>query len=737
LSPSLLGKSIPRTDARGKVLGRDLYPGDLARQNMLHLKVVFADRPHARILEIDPRKAAEVPGVAAVLTAEDVPVNEYGFVVPDQPVLCGDIVRFVGDQVAVVVAESEEIASQARDLIQVRYADLPAVFDARAAARPGAPVVHAACESNILEHMPIRKGDVAAGFARADVIVSGTYTLPMQEHAFMAPEAGLAYMDGDQIVVETAGQWAHHDQRQIARALDIPERRVRVIYRAIGGAFGGREDVSVQIILALAALKTRRPVKVVWTRGESIRGHCKRHQMSIHARWGADARGKLLAAEAEIFADAGAYACTTTMVHRQTALTCTGAYEIPHVRVDSYAVYTNNIPGGALRGFGSPQGIFVAEMQIEKLAAALRMDPVEIRRLNLLRERGLLSVGTPLPQGIRLERMLERCAREAGWGQAKWRPRPTRDNGGSGSPLRRGVGFAIGLKNVGFSFGYQDESTATVELHGGEEIERVLVRYAGAELGQGALTSLRQIAAQALGLPLRRVEMINADTELSPEASSASASRLTLMGGGAILGAAQQALRDWRGEGRPAVARYTYKAPETTPFEPETGHSLPNFSYSPIAQVVELLVDLETGQLTFDRVLTVVDVGRAINPQLIQGQVEGAVVQGIGYAAMENFITQQGQALTADLSTYLIPTVLDVPNTTQTVILEEPDPVGPWGARGLAEAPLVAIAPAVAAAIHDALGVWIDRLPILPEVVLKALGERTRCTRDERGVPGI
>ncbi len=730
MKSGLLGKSVPRTDARGKVTGKELYPGDLARPDMLHLKVLFAGRPHARILEIDTHKAADVPGVIAVLTCKDVPVNEYGFVIPDQPVLCGDVVRFVGDQVAVVVAESEEIASRARNLIEVRYAGLPAVFDPRAAARPGAPVVHPECGSNILEHMPIRKGDTADGFAQSDVIVSGTYSLPMQEHAFMAPEAGLAYIDGDQIVLETAGQWVHHDRRQIARALGIPARQVRVIYRAVGGAFGGREDVSIQIILALAALKTGRPVKIVWTREESIRGHCKRHQMSINAKWGADRQGKLLAAEVEIFADAGAYAYTTTMVHRQTALTCTGAYEIPHVNVDSYAVYTNNIPGGALRGFGSPQGIFVAEMQIEKLAAALRVDAVEIRRLNLLREGGLLSVGTPLPPGIRLDRLLERCVSESGWGRTKQRTRPATETGAQETRLRRGVGMAIGFKNVGFSFGYQDESTATVELHGGEEIEHALVRYAGAELGQGALTSLRQIAAQALELPMRRVEMVGADTELSPEASSASASRLTLMGGNAILGAAQRAMRNWRAEERPAVGHYAYKAPETTPFDPETGYCRPNFSYSPIVQVVELRVDLETGQLAFDRILTVVDVGRAINPQLIQGQVEGAVVQGVGYAAMESFIIERGRPLTSHLSTYLIPTVLDIPETVQTVIMEEPDPAGPWGARGLGEAPLIAIAPAVAAAIHDAVGVWIDRLPILPEVVLSAL-ERWRMSIEE------
>jgi CO/xanthine dehydrogenase Mo-binding subunit len=688
---------------------------------MLHLKVLFAGRPHARIIRLDTSRALALRGVVAVLTAQDVPVNEYGLAIADQPVLCEDIVRFEGDQVAVVVAESESIAAQARDLIEVVYEDLPVVSDARQAMQSGSPLVHTNCSSNVLEHFHIQKGDIDEGFAQADVIVSDSYYLPMQEHAFLQPEAGLAYMDGDQVVVETAGQWAHHDQRQIAHSLGLPAERVRVIYRAIGGAFGGREDISVQIILALAAWKTGRPVKIVWSREESIRGHCKRHQMYISARYGATREGKLTAAEVEVIADAGAYAYTSTMVLGQVTLVCTGVYQIPHVKVDSYAVYTNNIPAGALRGFGSPQGIFVAELQMDKLAEALGLDPVTIRGSNLLEEGSLLSVGTPLPPGLDLHRMLNECARAAGWSQVDgaWR-RPTLVPV-SDPAHERGVGLAIGFKNVGFSFGFPDDSSVTIELHGGAEIEEAVVSYSGAECGQGTLTVIQQMAAEALDLSLEKVRLSDTDTQRSPEAGSASASRLTLVAGNAVIGAAEAALAEWRDEERPAIATYTYHAPATTNFDPETGHCIPNFTYSPIAQAIEVEVDTETGNLTIPRVITVVDVGKAVNPQLIEGQVEGAVAQGLGYAVMENFVAEQGHTLTPSLSTYLVSTTLDLPDKAETLILEEPEPIGPWGVRGLGEAPLLGIAPALASAIREATGVWFNRLPLTPSVILAGL----------------
>ncbi len=716
-----IGQSIPRMDALDKVTGRELYPGDLSRPGMLHMKVVFAGRPHARIVRLDTRRALAEPGVVAVLTAADVPVNEYGLAINDQPVLCGDVVRFEGDQVAAVIAETEEAAARGRDLVEVVYEDLPVVSDARAAMQPGSPLVHPGSPRNILEHFPIRKGSVEAGFRQADVIVSGCYALPMQEHAFLQPEAGLAYMDGDQVVVETAGQATHHDQRQIAHALGLPLERVRVIYRAIGGAFGGREDISVQIILALAACKTGRPVKIVWSREESIRGHHKRHQMTIAARWGATCEGRLVAAQVELIADAGAYAYTSTMVLGQAVLTCTGVYDIPNVWVDGYMVYTNNIPGGAFRGFGSPQGIFAAELQMDKLAEALGLDPITIRERNLLTPDSLLSVGTPLPSPLGLERILHECAYAAGWRRAGERWEAPDLPPASGPGRRRGAGLAIGFKNVGFSYGFPEESSVTVELHGGSEVDEAIVRYAGADCGQGTHTSMAQMAAEALGLPLHKVRLITSDTGHTPEAGYSSASRLTLMAGNAVLGAARAALEKWRDEERPAVATYTYHAPPTTDYDRETGHSVPNFAYAAGAQAVEVEVDVETGAISVPRVITVIDVGRAINPQQIEGQVEGSIAQGVGYATLENFLTQQGVTLTPTLSTYLIATAADVPAAAETHILELPEPTGPWGARGVGETAMLCVAPALVAAVRQAIGVWYDRLPLTPAAVLAGL----------------
>jgi CO/xanthine dehydrogenase Mo-binding subunit len=717
-----IGVSVPRLDAPAKVTGQALYPGDLSRPGMLHMKILFAGRPHARISGIDITRAKAASGVVAVLTGADVPVNAHGLAFSDQPVLCDRVVRFEGDQVAVVVAETEAAAASGRDLIDVSYENLPAVTDPRKGMSPGAPRIHEDRPGNILDHIRIHRGDAAAALSKADVVVESAYYVPMQEHAYLQPEAGLSYMDDDMIVVESAGQWAHHDQRQIAASLGLPIERVRVVYRSIGGAFGGREDISVQLALALAAWKTGRPVKIVWSREESIRGHCKRHQMFITCRWGATREGKVIAVDADVVSDAGAYAYTSTMVLGHSALTATGVYDIPNVRVDAYAVHTNNVPGGAFRGFGSPQGIFAAELQMDKIAEATRLDPVSIRERNLLRPGALLSVGTPLPDSIHLQDLLAKCAESAGWTRdlsGGWQRPVTIDH--RSSSIVNGVGFALGFKNIGFSFGYPEESTTTIELHGGVEIEEAVVRFAGAECGQGVQTVIAQMAAEALGVPMDRIRLIGADTGEAPEAGSASASRLTLMGGNAVMGAAREALARWRDEERPAIATYIYHAPQTTSFDPESGHGKPHVVFSPVAQAVVADVDVDTGQVAVRRVVTAVDVGHAINPAQVEGQVHGAVAQAVGYAALENFIVQEGQILTPTLSTYLVPTVLDVPDAVDSIIVEHPDPVGPWGARGVGETPFIAVAPAVASAVHDATGVWFDRLPLTPQAVLTGL----------------
>lgn len=738
---TIVGTSAPRIDAYGKVTGQTEYSGDLVMPGMLHAKILFAGRPHARILSIDASEAEALPGVAAVFTAKDVPVNEYGLQINDQPVLCGtptqpspnfseigggpgrgpmvdaSIVRFVGDQVAMIVAETEEIAARARKLIRVEYQDLPVLTDPEEAMQPGAFPIHPELsQSNICVHDKIRKGDVEKGFAQADVIVEGEYRVPAQEHAYLQPEAGIAYVDENGLLtVKAAGQWTHVDQKQIAHSLGLPVEQVRVQYPAIGGAFGGREDMSVQIVLALAAWKLNRPVKIIWTRQESLIGHAKRHPMVIRAKWGARKDGKLVAAENTIIADGGAYMYTTNKVLGNSTIVQSGPYFIPNNKADVIGVYTNNVPSAAFRGFGAPQAAFAAESQMNKLAEKLGMDPVEIRRINALKETDTMSVGTLPPNKPTVLEVMEAAAEKFGWKRHSVI--------GNQSTVKRGRGFAAGFKNIGFSFGYKENCWARVEIRGRGEIESVTVWCASAEVGQGNHTILAQVAAEVTGAPFEKVNMVVMDTLDMGNAGSASASRLTVMSGNAVKGAAERALEKWQSEERPAVAEYTYLAPPTTPFDKETGYCAPNFMYTYAAQAVEVEVDTETGQLRVLRVVSADDVGKAINPDLVVGQIEGAVVQAQGYVIQENFITRNGYVLTDQFSTYLIPTVLDIPEKVESVLVEIPAEIGPWGAKGVGELPYLPLAPAITAAIRDATGIWMDEFPLTPERVLRALGK--------------
>jgi len=734
-----LGAPTPRIDALAKVTGEALYPGDIDMPGQLYMKILFAGRPHARIRSIDTSQAEALPGVVAVFTAKDVPVNEYGLILPDQPVLCGpgsgkagaDVVRFVGDQVAVVVAESEPMAAEALERIVVDYQDLPVVTDPLEARLPGAVQLHPEHEDNVFCHYRVRHGDLSAGFAASEVIVEAEYRTPAQEHAYLQPEAGLGYLDDQgRVTVEVAGQWTHEDQEQIAHSLGLPPDQVRVKYAAIGGAFGGREDMSVQIVLALAAMRLKergidRPVKIIWSRAESILGHHKRHPFIIRSKFGAKRDGTLQAAQVEVIQDGGAYAYTSTKVLGNATLMCTGPYYIPNVEVDAYSIYTNHIPGGAFRGFGGPQAAFSAEQQMNKLAEALGLDPFELRARNLLKEGTLMAVRTPLPAGVTIDQVLESCASHSGWdsgkGQSRRRPKleqPKQPH------LRRGIGVACGFKNIGFSFGAPEQCWATVELHGAASIEEVVVYHAGADVGQGAHTVMTQMAAEAAGVPVEAVRLVASDTATSGDSGSASASRMTFMSGNAIRGAVEAALVKWQDEDRPAVASYRFQPPPTTAFDPETGESNPNFAYGYVAETATVEVDLETGAVRILEVVCADDVGRVVNPQGVIGQIEGAVVQAAGYAILEHFQQHGGQVQTGQFSTYLIPGILDIPERVHSVILENADPIGPWGVRGMAEMPFIPLAPAVTAALHDAVGVWYDEFPLIPERVLAGIQNR-------------
>jgi len=727
-----VGRSIERFDSVDKVTGKALFPGDINFHDQVFMRTLFSPSPHAIIKQVEFTDALKMAGVIAVLTAEDVPLNEYGLITNDQPVLCGpnlskaysDRTRFIGDQIALIIAEDEYIAKKAAQMIHIEYQALGILTEPNEALAKNAAIIHPDRESNILFARKIDFGCIDNAFDEADIIIESVYHTPAQEHVFLQPEAGIAYYDEqDRITVVTGGQWAHGDQRQIAHALQMPEEKIRVIYAAIGGAFGGKEDISVQIGLALAVMRLnemgiRRPVKTIWSRKESIYGHPKRHPFTIYAKWGAKANGKITAASMDMVADAGAYASSTEAVLSVATSLAVGPYYIPNVDIYARAVYTNNIPSGAFRAFGSPQVTFAAEMQINKLAHALGIDPVEFRMRNLIKEGDLTSVGTPLPKGISIENVLRTCAIKAGWKKTEkgWRlntiSKGTEPIGGS---IIKGIGIAAGYKSFGIP---PDECWAAVEIFGEEKIEKVIVRNAGADLGQGAHSVYKQFASSALGVSDEIIEMIASDTSTSENSGSASASRITFMTGNAIIGAAKIAQKKWRTGERSALGEFLYKAPKILSGHGKIIKEHPNFGYGYVAQAVEVEINQETGASRVVRVISVNDVGRAINPLQVKGQIEGAVIQALGYAKMENFRQEKGEPITNNLATYLVPTIMDIPTKLESVIIEEPDPNGPMGARGMGEMPFVPFAPAFTSAVHDAVGVWFDQIPLLPEKIL-------------------
>jgi len=730
-----VGESLRRVDGPAKVTGKAPYPGDFSVPGMLHACVVWPEEAPARLLKVDTEEAKALPGVVRVLTWRDVPRNEFGIYETDQEVLVRELIHWVGDPIALVVAETEEMAQEACRRVRVEVEGLPAVTDPEAALQPDAPLVHPERGTNLIQQVHICHGDPDTGFAQADVVVEEEYRTHCVEHAYLQPEAGLAYIDEEgRVTVVCAAQWAHDDVRQIAHALMLPESQVREIVPAVGGAFGGREDISLQLLLALATFRLRRPVKMVWTREESFRGHGKRHPFVMRHRWGATREGKLVAAQVELVADAGAH-LSTSMVVLSTACTfAVGPYAIPNVRVDGLLVHTHNVPSMAMRGFGATQVPVAYEGQMDRLAEALGMDPVELRQKNILHEGSVAITGNVMPPGCGAEATLVEAARAAGWqGTGGGWQRPARQPASAGHK-RRGIGVACSLKNIAYSFGFDDKAGAdvTLQLDDSGAIQEAEVRVGATEVGQGTLTAMTQIAADALGILPERIRLVTGDTAHVPDGGSVSASRTTYMCGNAVLGACQEACRRWQevlreesGE-REVRASYVFRAQDirpTTPFDPETGQCEPHVTYGYCTQVAEVEVDLDTGVVDVLRVVSVQDAGRAINPELVRGQAAGGVHMGVGYALTEEFQQADGRILTRNFAEYLIPTSQDMPQELISITVEVPDPTGPYGAKGVGELPTLPTAPAILSAIRDATGVWIARLPATPERVFWALRE--------------
>lgn len=740
MSTRVLGKSVPKKDAATKVRGSRKFPQDFDMDGQLHAKVVWSEYAHARVLKIDTAQAEALPGVVKVITAGDVPVNEYGIIIPDQPVLVGerDKVRGLGDRIAIVVAESEKVAEEARRLVQVEYEPLAVVSDPREAMKPDAPLVHEELgDSNVFRHIKIRKGDWEKGFAEADVVVESYYATPYVEHVYMQPDAGIGYIDDqDRVTVISSAQWPDHDLRQIAPMLDLPQEQIREIVPAIGGAFGGREDMHVQHLLALCAYCVRRPVKMVFDRSEVMITTGKRHPWYVKYRTGATNDGKLTAVEIEIICESGGYASTSAPVIEAGTSFCAGPYVVPNAKVDAYAVYTNNAVTMAMRGFGTTQAAFIYEMQMNKLAEALDMDPVELRMKNLFRDGSIGLTGHAMPQGVGIRETLREAAVTAGWSkkQGHWiRP----DLGPASVPhKRRGIAVACGLKNVGYSFGSDDRATVGVELaldYSGE-ITRVTVLSGACDVGMGVQTVLAQMAAEALGVEYKQVRVSMVDTAKVPDSGSCSASRMVWISGNALLGACQEALgkRDQilMAETGETLVRAEHQfrglsVRETTPYDPETGMSVPHFSYGYTSQIALVEVDTETGETEVLKFWAAQDVGKAVHPEMVRGQSAGGVHMGVGYALTEEYIQQEGMAKTTHLSDYYIPTVMDMPREFFSMTVEVPDPTGPYGAKGVGEMTTLPTAPAIISAIHDAVRVWIDEFPATAERVWWAMQGRT------------
>jgi aldehyde oxidoreductase len=753
----VIGRSVEKKDAVAKVTGEARYTDDLFMESMLHGKVLWSPYPHAEILSIGTHVAERLPGVRAVLTARDVKgSNRFGAIMPDQPVLVETRARFIGDAIALVCADTEEAAQAALEAIKVEYRELEGIFSPERALEPDAPMIHEG--GNILTDLTIRSGDVDRGFGEADVIVEESYYTPCVEHAFMEPEAAVAVASEDGgVTVWTGVQNPFDVQRQIANALGLVEERVTVVNLAVGGAFGGKCDVSLQILAALGALHTRRPVKMVFTRQESLCVHPKRHAFYMRYKSGASKGGKLTAVKAEITSDAGAYASWSPVVMKVLAGFACGPYEVPNVELTLRAVYTNNVSAGAWRGFGVPQAHFAAELQMDLLARQLGMDPFEFRERNAQRAGSVTHMGQILEHSVGLRQTLAAAKRALG-------KRPASRVG-----KKIGVGLASGFKSVGLPVSMQDRAGAVVEV---TEEGGLLVRVGCADIGQGSDTTMAQIAAQAVGLSYDRVKILPVDTLHTPEAGPTIASRQTYVSGNAVLGASRKlrehlwtlvaqefgldpariilendcfidleaeralismadlaALAQSKGEKLSAEHRFVDEKGSRTADIPGCdfgGYPKEDFHYTSYAyatQVAVVEVDENTGKVDVLKIVAAHDVGRAIHPQNIEGQIEGSCLMGLGTALWEEFRVEQGRNLTDTLARCHIPRITQIPEIVP-IIVEDEEPAGPYGAKGIAEIAAIPTAPAIINAIHDAVGARITELPATKEKVLLALRQR-------------
>ncbi len=721
-----VGESVLRSDGTPKTTGEFAYSSDLQAPGMLWGHTLRSPHAHARIVSVDLSAALALAGVHAVLTQEDVPGQKtYGLEFPDQPVLAIDRVRYVGEPVAIVAADHPEQARRAAEAIRVEYEPLPVVDDAARATEaeplhPDRPTMgHGYRDEerpNVVRHIVIRHGDPDAA---GDVSVSGVYEIGSQDQAFLGPESGLAVPDDEGGVdVYVATQWLHVDRAQVAPCLGLSPEQVRIHLGGVGGAFGGREDLSMQIHGALLALHTGRPVKIVYNREESFVGHIHRHPAKIWAEHRATRDGRLVNVRMRILLDGGAYASSSTAVTSNAASFAVGPYRVDNALLESTAVYTNNPPCGAMRGFGAVQTCFAAEAQMDRLAAELGLDPVELRLLNALEPGDRLPTGQLLNGSLPTAEVIRRAAALPIPAAEELPREPIRLPGGAGNTtrgegVRRGVGFAVGFKNICYSEGFDDSTAARVVLRDGI----AEVHCAAAEVGQGALGVIEQVARTELGEG-RDLVVVPAQTATVGSAGSASASRMTWMAAGAVQLACRAALAELErsgGDGEVDVER-VYRHPRTEPLDPETGQVTGERAHVALAVAamrVVVEVDVELGLTRVVWIGTAQDVGRAINPLAVLGQVEGGTAQGLGLALMEELQTREGRIVNASFTDYLIPTFLDMP-PLDVELVEDAEPDAPYGVKGVGEPPTVVSTAAVAAALRAATGRELARVPVTP-----------------------
>lgn len=769
-----IGESTLRPDGTLKVTGEFAYGSDMWHEDMLWGVTLRSTVAHAEIVSVDTSEALAQAGVHAVLTHDDLPteVKKYGLEMRDTPVLADGRVRHHGEPVALVAADHPETARRAAARIKVEYAELPLVTDEASATAEGAPLLHPnrtdkhaahTPHPNIVHRQPVIRGDADAAAERADVVVTGEYEFGMQDQAFLGPESGLAVPAEDGGVdLYVATQWLHKDLEQMAPVLGLPPEKVRMTLSGVGGAFGGREDISMQIHACLLALRTNKPVKIVYNRFESFFGHVHRHPAKLHYEHGATRDGRITHMKCRIVLDGGAYASSSPAVVGNAASLAVGPYAVDDVAIEALALYTNNPPCGAMRGFGAVQACFAYEAQMDKLAARLDMDPVELRRLNAMEQGTIMPTGQPVDSPAPVAEILRRVKAMPLPPERQWVTTEGADiralpgglsNTTHGEGVVRGVGYAVGIKNVGFSEGFDDYSTARVrmEVVGGEPV--ATVHTAMAEVGQGGVTVHAQIARTELGV--QQVTIHPADTRVG-SAGSTSASRQTYVTGGAVKNTCEHVREKVLEIGRRKLGTYhpawataellleggkvvtdggevladlvdvlegeavdmelEWRHRPTEALDPETGQGFGHVQYSFAAHRAVVEVDTELGLVKVIELAVAQDVGKALNPLSVVGQIQGGTTQGLGVAVMEEIVVDPRTAKVRNPSftDYLIPTILDTPSIPVDV-LELADEHAPYGLRGVGEAPTLSSTPAVLAAIRAATGLELNRTPVRPE----------------------